>query len=270
MKPLAVVRGAGDLGTAAGRRLHLCGFSVVHLEEAQPAVIRRAVAFASAVFERRTNVEGVTAILVRDALGARAVVAGGDVAVLVDPDGASIASLAPVLVVDAIMAKRDTGTRREMAPRVVALGPGFTAGVEVHAVIETCRGHDLGRVYTSGSARPDTGVPGVIAGVGAERVLRAPRGGCFRPLRAIGDDVGPGDTVGDVDGAGVITTIGGVVRGILFGGLAVREGQKIADVDPRGERAICFTISDKANAVAGGVLEAALSAAAVRAAVFQE
>ncbi len=267
MKPLAVIRGAGDLATAAGRRLHLCGFHVVHLEIARPAAIRRSVAFASAVFEARITVEGVTAILARDEAEARAILLEGHVAVLVDPVARSIATLHPVLVVDAILAKRNLGTARAMAPCVVALGPGFTAGVDAHAVVETCRGHDLGRVYVSGSAIPDTGVPGEIRGVDVQRVMRAPRDGTFRPLKEIGDGVRTGEAVADVEGTEIHASIDGVLRGILYGGLAVHRGQKVGDVDPRGERSLCFTISDKANAVAGGVLEAALRAEAVRALV---
>jgi xanthine dehydrogenase accessory factor len=269
MRPLAVVRGAGDLATAVGRRLHLCGFSVVHLEIARPTVIRRAVAFATAVFDGRVTVEEVTAVLVRDAAEARAAVEAGSVAVLVDPEGRCVSELAPVLVVDAILAKRNTGTRRDIAPCVVALGPGFTASVDAHAVVETCRGHDLGRVYTMGAALPDTGTPGEVGGVGAERVLRAPRAGVFRPLRAIGERVGAGESVAEVGGAPVRSRIDGVLRGLLHPDLDVAEGQKVGDVDPRGERKLCFTISDKANAVAGGVLEAALRSAAVRSLVLQ-
>ncbi len=264
MRPLAVIRGAGDLATATGRRLHLSGFSVACLEIAQPTVIRRSVAFASAVFEGRITVEDVTAILARDVSEARSIVQAGRIAVLVDPEAKCVLALRPVLVVDAILAKRNTGTTRDMAPCVVALGPGFTAGVDAHAVVETCRGHDLGRVYTSGSALRDTGVPGAVAGLGAERVLRAPCAGLFRPVKAIGETVRVGEVVAEVAGEPVRTSIDGILRGILYPGLEVERNQKIGDVDPRGERALCFTISDKANAVAGGVLEAALRTEAVR------
>ena len=264
MKPIAVVRGGGDLATAVGRRLHLCGFSVVQLETAAPTVIRRGVAFAAAVFQGRIAVEGVEAMLARDVATARALLGEGRVAVLVDPDAASIGGLRPQLVVDAIMAKRNLGTHRGMAPRVVALGPGFVAGTDVHAVVETCRGHDLGRVITSGAAEPDTGIPGTIGGYDVQRVLRAPRAGTFRPAREIGDHVRAGEAVAEVAGARIPAAIDGVVRGLLYPGLPVREGQKVGDVDPRGQRSLCFTISDKANAVAGGVLEAALSEGRVR------
>lgn len=258
MKPIAVVRGAGDLATAAGRRLHLSGFSVVHLEIARPTVIRRAVAFASAVFQERITVEGVEAVLAANVPAARALLGAGKVAVLIDPEAMCIDALRPVLLVDAILAKRNLGTRRNMAPRVVALGPGFAAGTDADAVVETCRGHDLGRAYTSGTARPDTGVPAEVGGLGAERVLRAPRDGEFHPAKDIGEMVHANDLVAEVDGTPIRSAIAGVLRGILYPGLQVHAGQKIGDVDPRGERSLCFTISDKANAVAGGVLEAAL------------
>ncbi len=264
MKQLAVVRGAGDLGTAVGRRLHLCGFSVIHLEIARPAVIRRSVAFAAAVFEGRATVEDVTAVLARDTSEARAILSHG-VAVLIDPEAESLRALRPVVVVDAILAKRNTGTTRAMAPCVVGLGPGFTAGVDVHAVVETCRGHDLGRVITSGTALPDTGIPGTIGGAGAERVLRAPCAGVFRPSKAIGDRVRAGDLLAEVGEAPIRSSIDGILRGVLYPGLSVSKGQKVGDVDPRGDRESCFTISDKANAVAGGVVEAVLRAQDVRA-----
>lgn len=269
MRPLALIRGAGDLGTAVGRRLHVCGFSVVHLEVPRPTVIRRSVAFASAVFEGRATVEGVTALLARNVSQIPSILDEDRVAVLVDPDASSLYVLDPVVVVDAILAKRNTGTRRAMAPHVVALGPGFTAGADVHAVVETCRGHDLGRVIASGAAQPDTGIPGMIDGAGAERVLRAPAGGVFRPHRLIGERLRSGELVAEVGGRPVRTPLEGVLRGVLYPGLEVHQGQKVADVDPRGERAHCFTISDKANAVAGGVLEAVLREDAVRGLVLQ-
>ncbi len=260
MKPRVVVRGAGDLATACGRRLHLCGFGVVHLEVAEPTVIRRAVAFASAVDEGAVSVEGVTAKLARDVEDAERILEEGHLAVLVDPGLESLGALAPRALVDATMLKgrrpQDVPTARGMAPCVVGLGPGFTAGRDVDFVVETQRGHDLGRVLTSGSAEAYTGVPGSVGGEDARRVVRAPKAGRLEALHAIGDPVQPGAVLARVDGAPATAAIGGVVRGLVRSGLVVREGQKIADVDPRGERRLCFTISDKANAVAGGALEA--------------
>lgn len=256
-EPLALVKGAGDLATGVALRLRRVGFHVLMTEVAQPTVIRRTVAFAEAVYEGRCQVEGLEAVLVDSAAAARAAFSRGMVAVLVDPEAAVARESHPTLLVDAIVAKRNLGTRLTDAPAVVALGPGFRAGVDVHAVIETNRGHDLGRVLWEGEAAPNTGVPGEIGGHGAERVLRAPRAGAFTGLREIGERVEPGDVVGEVDGEPVLTTIGGVLRGVLRTGLPVTPDFKVGDVDPRAAREHCFTVSDKALAVAGGVLEAA-------------
>lgn len=261
MKRVAVVRGAGDLATAVGRRLHLCGFSVVHLEVREPTAIRLAVSFAAAVYDGRSSVEGVEARLASDHAEALAFLEQGLITVLVDPELKSLAQLSPSLFVDAAMlkgrSKSGVPTQRSFAERVVALGPGFTAGVDTHAVVETQRGHDLGRVLWEGQAAPYTGLPGEVGGVGAERVLRAPCAGVFEPLAAIGDAVAVDTPVARIGPAEIFPAIPGVLRGLLHGGLEVRQGQKVGDVDPRGERRLCFTISDKANAVAGGVLEAA-------------
>ncbi len=260
MTRLAVVRGAGDLATAVGRRLHLCGFAVVHLEVARPTVIRRAVAFASAVFEGRIVVEDAEARLASGPEEALRFVETGNVAVLVDPEMASLSVLKPSLFVDATMLKGKVRpavpTSLGLAPCVIGLGPGFTAGEDVHAVVETQRGHDLGRVIWKGQAAPYSGIPGEVGGAGAERVLRAPCAGSFQGLAAIGDLMRAGDPVARVGNQDVNASIAGVVRGLLHDGLEAREGQKVGDVDPRGDRRLCFTISDKANAVAGGVLEA--------------
>jgi xanthine dehydrogenase accessory factor len=239
---------------------------VVVTELAQPTVIRRAVAFASAVFEGEVTVEGVTARRVEDTAQALALLPEGIVPVLVDP-GASILrpervegvrELKPTVVVDAIIAKRNTGTQITDAPVVVALGPGFTAGIDAHAVIETNRGHDLGRVILEGQASPDTGVPGPVMGYASERVVRAPGPGVFRGVKAIGDRVEAGDVVARAGDQPVLAPISGVLRGLLADGLVVKEGMKVGDVDPRGVRQHCFTISDKARALGGSVLEATL------------
>lgn len=255
--PLAVVKGAGDLATGCALRLHRVGFNVLMTEVARPTVIRRTVAFADAVHEGRREVEGIEALLVDDAAGAQPAFDRGSVAVLVDPEARAAVAMRPHVLVDAIIAKRNLGTRIGDARAVVALGPGFRAGVDVHAVVETMRGHDLGRVLWQGEAAPNTGIPGEIGGYGAERVLRAPNAGTFTGCREIGDRVESGDLIGEVDGEPVYTTIGGVLRGILRSGLPVTLGFKVGDVDPRAAREHCFTVSDKALAVAGGVLEAA-------------
>lgn len=253
-----MIKGGGDMGSGVAWRLHRCGFPVVVLEKAQPTVIRRKVSFAAAVYEGAVTVEGVTARR-SDLAEVPGELERGHIPVLVDPCGAAVAALRPAVLVDAILAKRNTGTRRTDAPLVVALGPGFSAGQDCHAVVETARGHTLGRVYWQGAALAHTGVPGEIMGVSEERVLRAPAAGSFEPLVQIGDRVSAGQAVAQVAGQVVAARSGGVVRGLLYAGLPVTPGMKVGDVDPRGERACCFTISDKALAVAGGVLEAIVS-----------
>ncbi len=259
MTPLrVVVKSGGDLGTGVAWRLHRCGFRVLVTETARPTVIRRAVAFASAVYEGRVAVDGVGARLVEDDATIADAWAAGDVPVLVDAGGASIERLQPDAMVDAILAKRNTGTRISDASIVVALGPGFCAGVDCHAVVETKRGHDLGRVLLEGSAAPNTGVPGSVGGESARRLLRAPTEGVFRAARAIGDRVRAGDVVAHVGDAPLCSQLDGVMRGLLHDGLTVSGGAKVGDVDPRGVVSHCLTISDKALAVGGGVLEAIL------------
>jgi xanthine dehydrogenase accessory factor len=254
---IVVIKGGGDLATGVAHRLHRAGFRVVITELAQPTVIRRAVAFATAVYEGEVTVEAVVARRVNlDQV--EDLLREGVIPVLVDPQAEAVRVLRPLAVVDAIMAKRNTGTRITDAPIVIGLGPGFTAGVDVHAVIETERGHNLGRVILEGGATADTGVPGPIGGVTAERVLRAPGDGIFRGLRVIGQRVEEGEAVARVDDAPVVARVGGVIRGLLADGLAVRVGMKVGDVDPRGVVEHCFTISDKARAIGGGVLEAIL------------
>jgi xanthine dehydrogenase accessory factor len=257
VRPLAVVKGAGDLATGVAWRLHKVGFDVLMTEVPSPTVVRRSVAFAEAVHDAEAVVDGVRGELVHDAVGARGAFERGSVAVMVDPTCEIALTLEPDLVVDAIVAKRNVGTRTTDAPAVVALGPGFRAGTDVHAVVETMRGHYLGRVILEGEALPNTGVPGEIGGVSAERVLRAPIAGAFKGHRRIGDRVHSGDTVAEVDGEPIVTTIDGVLRGMLRDGVQVTPGFKVGDVDPRARPEHCLTISDKALSVAGGVLEAA-------------
>jgi xanthine dehydrogenase accessory factor len=256
-RPVALVKGAGDLATGVALRLHRAGFAVVMTEIAEPTVVRRTVAFAEAVFDGSATVEGVESFLARDAAHARSVLESGAVAVVVDPMAELRAKLRPSLLVDAIMAKRNLHTRLTDAPAVVALGPGFEAGRDVHAVIETKRGHMLGRVIMTGTALPNTGVPGEVGGYAAERVLRSPGDGVLRAVAAIGDRVHAGETVAFVDDQPVNATLDGILRGLLRPGLRVGEGLKLGDIDPRGSRENCYLASDKAMAIAGGVLEAA-------------
>ena len=251
-----VIKGAGDLGTGVAVRLRRCGFAVVMTEIPEPTSIRRTVAFAEAVYAGRAVVEGIEARRVEGIAEVPECLRRGIIPVLVDPDGALARRLGTDILVDATLSKHNALTRITDAPVVIALGPGFRAGVDAHAVVETNRGHNLGRVILEGEAEPDTGVPGVIAGAGAERVLRAPREGRFQEARAIGDRVERGEVVAHVDGAPVVAGVAGILRGLLRGGLRVEEGLKVGDVDPRANREHCHTISDKALAVAGGVLEA--------------
>ena len=253
---LIIVRGAGDLATGVIVRLVKAGYRVVATEVEHPTVIRRTVSLAEAVYEGEIMVEGVRGRLVRTVEDAVRTLDDGDVPVMVDPSLSLLDTLHPRVLVDATIAKRNLGTRIDMAPFVVALGPGFTAGVDCHAVIETKRGHTLGTVITSGSAIPNTGVPGNIAGYAAERVIHSPAAGTFHAVTQIGDLVRKGDRIAYVSDTAVTATIDGKLRGLLHDGLIVPEGFKIADIDPRGAEADHLTISDKARAIAGGVLEA--------------
>lgn len=255
---LVVIRGAGDLATGVAHRLWRSGFPVAMLEIARPTVIRRTVALAEAVYVGEAAVEGMRGRLVADVGMVWPAIKDHTVPVLVDPEANSVPKLRPHVLVDAVMAKKNLGTRRDMAPVVIGLGPGFSAGKDVDAVVETQRGHYLGRVILEGSALPDTGIPGEVKGYAEERVLRVPQdaGGTWKPLVKIGDLVEAGQTIAWVEGREVKTRIAGVVRGLLREGLEVWPGMKVGDVDPRGDRSFCFTISDKARAIGGGVLEA--------------
>ncbi len=253
---LIVVRGGGEMASAAARLLFLCGHAVVVLEVGQPLAVRRLVSFAEAVLGGEATVEGVVGRRmdlddVRRSLSARAAVP-----VVVDPQASCLALLRPAALVDARMAKRNLGTRRDQAPLVVGLGPGFTAGEDVHAVVETQRGPDLGRVLLHGRALADTAVPAPVAGVSEDRVLRAPCAGAFRATHRIGDIVAAGATVGVVDNAPVVARTGGLLRGLLADGVTIACGVKVGDVDPRGAAVDPARISDKARAVAAGVVEA--------------
>lgn len=294
---LIICRGAGDLATGIIHRLHRAGHRVIALETDYPAAIRRQVSFCEAVYDGSAAVEGVTARLVPaltdaetdtetysgindtpvahiasekwDSSAIEAVLEAGEVPLLIDPKGESIALLKPDVVVDAIIAKKNLGTTINMAPLVIGVGPGFTAGHDVHLVIESMRGHNLARIITDGMAQPNTGVPGNIAGFTSERVIHAPAAGYIHDVRKIGDIVQKGDEIARIypdkesyDNAlseyvSVNATITGIIRGLIREGYYFREGFKIADIDPReSELTNCFTISDKARSIAGSVLEA--------------
>ena len=253
-----VIRGAGDLASGVALRLWRAGMDVVLLDVEKPTAIRRTVAFSEAIVHGEQTVEDVTARLAA-AETAEETLAAGYIPVLVDPEGRSVPKLKPDALVDAILAKRNLGTEIRDAPVVIGVGPGFTAGVDCHAVVETMRGHSLGRVIREGSAIPNTGIPGLIGGFAGERVLRAPAAGLFHPLRDIGDAVTEGEILATVEGKPIIATLTGTLRGILPEGTEVFPGMKAGDIDPRCQRSHCFTASDKALAVGGGVLEAILA-----------
>jgi xanthine dehydrogenase accessory factor len=258
--PVVLVRGGGDLASGVVHRLFRSGFMVVVLELPEPTLLRAAVSFGSAVDEGEVEVEGVRARRV-ERIEAAVLQARKFVPVAVDPVGDHIRKLRPDVVVDARMAKERLDTRIGDAPMVIALGPGFVAGRDVHAVVETRRGHDLGRVIREGAASPDTGEPESVLGVSASRVIRATSSGRFHRVHGIGDLVGAGEEVGLVlpGSTPVLARTSGVIRGLLHEGRKTLTGMKVGDVDPRADTSLCFRISDKARAVGGGVLEAILT-----------
>ena len=255
---LVLIRGAGDLASGIALRLHHAHMQIVMTDLPHPTAIRRTVCFSQALLFGTMQVEDVTAERAERVEDVKNILSRGNIAVLADPEAACIAQIKPDAVVDAILAKRNLGTRITDAPCVVGVGPGFTAGVDCHAAVETMRGHYLGRVITHGSPIPNTNIPGLIGGFAGERVLRAPADGIFHQLLDIGAKVRAGDTAGEVDGVPMLCHIDGVLRGILADGTPVHRGMKSGDVDPRGETAYCDTVSDKALAVGGGVLQAIL------------
>ena len=271
-KDLIVVRGAGDLATGTIHRLKKAGFRLLVLEAEHPAAIRRQVALSEAVYAGSARVEDVEAVRMDVDLAEKKnrkelleqemerIWKKDGVPVLVDPAGLSIAALRPAVVVDAILAKKNLGTTKEMAPLVIALGPGFTAGEDVDVVIETKRGHNLGRVIRSGSAVPNTGIPGIIGGYGKERVMHAQAEGILRNVASIGDIVEARAVIAEIETENgtvpVEASLSGLLRGLIRDGYPVTKGFKIADIDPRQEKLQnCFTISDKARCIAGSVLE---------------
>jgi len=253
-----VVKGGGEMATGVVHRLTRSGFCVCITEIPAPLAVRREVAFCEAVFDGQKEVEKMIACRVADEKEIRGAWDEGMIPLLVDPECKIREVLKPKVLVDAIMAKRNMGTRMGDAPLVIGLGPGFYAGKDVHLVVETNRGHNLGRVIEEGEAEPDSSIPGEIHGYTWERVLRAPRSGRLLGSKKIGDPVKKGEEVARVEGAVVEAGIDGVLRGILRDGLSAHQGMKVGDIDPRGIRAHCFTISDKARAIGGGVLEAIL------------
>jgi len=253
---LIVIRGGGDLASGVAVRLFRAGFSVMILEVDHPTVIRLPVSFARAVYEGKAIVEEIEAVLIPSWEKAKDTIKQGKIPVLIDPKGSCIKKLSPIVLVDAILAKRNLGTKIDQAPLVIGLGPGFTAGEDVKVVIETERGHNLGRVLYQGQAAPDTGIPGEVGGESKRRLLRAPAEGKIIPLRKIEDLVKEGEVIAEVEGIPLKAEISGVLRGLIYPQSWVTKGMKIGDIDPRGIKEYCFTVSDKARSIGGAVLEA--------------
>lgn len=268
---IILIKGAGDLATGIAHRLKVCGFNIVMTEIEMPTTVRRTVAFSQAVFDGSTEVEGVKAVLADDVSEVYKILKQGDIPVVIDSDAEIIKKINPDVVVDAIISKVNCGnTQINDAPIVVAVGPGFTAGVDCHCVVESQRGHYLGRTIYEGSAIPNTGVPGNIGGYTVERIIRATGDGIIKPAVQIGDYVEQGQIVAYVaqscneginkkEDLCVYASISGIVRGMLAEGVRVHKGMKAGDIDPRCEKKHCFTISDKARSIGGGVLEAILT-----------
>ena len=253
------IRGAGDLATGIALRLYRSGFDIIMSDIPVPTTVRRTVAFSPAVYTGETQVEGITGKLCENISMIDTVIESGFIPVIVDPSGEIMKEYKPDIIVDAIIAKTNIGTKITDADIVIGVGPGFEAGVDCHAVVETKRGHNLGRVIWSGSAYPNTGVPGNIGGYTVERIIRATADGVFSAKVNIGDFVKAGNLLAYCDETPVYANIDGIVRGLLQDGVKVKKGMKSGDVDPRAEREYCFSVSDKASAIGGGVLEAILS-----------
>lgn len=255
---LVLIKGAGDLATGVAHRLRRCGFDIVMTEIEEPTTVRRTVAFSQAVYDKTVEVEGVKAELVSNLEMIKENIDNGIISVIVDKEANIIKKIKPDIVVDAIIAKKNIGTSINDAPIVIAVGPGFEAGVDCHLVVETKRGHYLGKVITKGEAIPNTGIPGNIGGHTVGRIIRATSDGIIHPVSKIGDYVEEGQVVAYVDNTPVYASISGIVRGMLQEGITVFKGMKSGDIDPRCEKEHCFTISDKARSIGGGVLEGIL------------
>lgn len=259
MKECVIVRGGGDIATGTIYKLRKCGFRVLVLEVENPSAIRRNVAFCEAVYEGSKQVEDMRCILGHSLLECEKIMDEGHVAMLVDPMGECISSVKPITLVDAILAKKNLGTKKDMAKLTIALGPGFEAGKDVDVVIETMRGHSLGRLIYEGCAIKNTGIPGNIAGYSKERVIHSPCAGICHNVKKITDIVEKGEIIAYVDDIPVYASMSGLLRGLIRDGYPVTCGFKMADIDPRkDEYNNCFTISDKARCIAGGVVEAIL------------
>ena len=265
--PFILIRGGGDLASGVALRLRHVGLNILISETAQPLAVRRLVSFAEAVYRGKFSVEGVTAQSVQDTKAMKAVMQRGDIPITIDPNCDLILSqlrLSPVAIIDARMTKRPTELRMDAAPLVIGLGPGFHAGQNCHAAIETNRGHFLGRVLWEGRPEADTGIPGTVAKHQSDRVLRAPVGGLFHSKVDIGHLVRKGQLVANVEDQPIFAPFDGVLRGLLHDGLTVSRGLKIGDVDPRQDPRYASLVSEKSLAIGGSVLEALLTRSEIR------
>jgi len=254
---IIAVKGAGEMASAVAWRLYMSNFrNILMLETDYPLAVRREVSFCEAVHEGEKEVEQVRALRVQQPDEIKPCWQKNAIAVAVDPQWQTLRAIQPEVIVDAVLAKKNLGTHLNHAPMVIGLGPGFYAGKDVHLVIETNRGHNLGKIITSGEAEPNTGIPGSVKGFTVERVYWAEHGGVFSTTFDIGDEISEGDRLGDVDGTPVIAKISGVLRGILRNGTPVRRRTKLGDIDPRASKSYCGEVSDKALSIGGGVLEA--------------
>jgi xanthine dehydrogenase accessory factor len=259
MSLLVLLRGGGDLASGVALRLHKSGLQVVISELPEPLTVRRSVSFAQAVYDKRVTVENIEGILVDSPTEISTVIAQGAIPVCVDPDAALLKTLKPQILVDGRMTKLSPETGMDAASLVIGLGPGFTAGLDCHAVIETMRGHYLGRVIWKGQAEQDTGSPESVLNYRNERVLRSLSDGIFHARARIGETIETGQVIGEVNGQLFKAPFKGTLRGLVHDGLQVTAGMKIGDLDPRGDHRLTHFVSDKSLSVGGGVLEAILS-----------
>lgn len=259
-KDIIIVRGGGDVASGTINKLHRCGFYVLVLEIPMPTAIRRRVCYGEAVYEGKVTLEGITAVLSNSFEDVKKNWENGTIPVVIDSEGQWIEKVKPLAVIDCILAKKNVGMTIDKAPITIALGPGFEAGKDVHAVIETMRGHNLGKIIYKGHAMDNTGIPGSIKGFSKERVIHSPGEGKIKIIRDIAEVVAKDEVIATIGDIEIKATIDGVLRGIIRDGFYVWKGLKIADIDPRlSEADNCFTISDKARCIAGGVIEAILS-----------
>lgn len=255
---MILIKGAGDLATGVAHRLKKCGFNIVMTEISEPTTVRRTVAFSQAVYDKEVEVEGIKAVCASNKEDINRIIEDGKIPIILDEEARLVNEINPEIIIDAIIAKKNLGTNIDDAKIVIALGPGFTAGVDCHCVVETKRGHYLGKAIYSGSAIPNTGIPGDIGGYTEERIIRSTNEGKILPVSKIGDYVEKGDIVAYVNETPIFAKLNGIVRGMLQKDVNVFKGMKSGDIDPRCEKNHCFTISDKARSIGGGVLEAIL------------